>query len=270
MWKKTVEPRLPMETLILRLRSTLAQRRLAIRDTSWKRIGWRVPFSSIRFIRISGRRYLAIGPIVILQRQKKLYDSTRTSDFILSAFALFSRMHSDASERSRWEWVLQSTKQAALCCGGSTGLLPDFLTYNTMSQTWQPARAKLLESEHDGALNWNACRTPWRLAHYLATTGDPSIVPLLQHAHRSVRSSKAFNFPTIPAGVDIAAREPKALVDYTDKAFIAPVGYLCYVLGDTDGHSQCVTALNHQEPGYFGDSIDVCIAEQAGHAHEWF
>lgn len=201
---------------------------------------------------------------------KKLYDSTRTSDFILSAFALFSRMHSDASERSRWEWVLQSTKQAALCCGGSTGLLPDFLTYNTMSQTWQPARAKLLESEHDGALNWNACRTPWRLAHYLATTGDPSIVPLLQHAHRSVRSSKAFNFPTIPAGVDIAAREPKALVDYTDKAFIAPVGYLCYVLGDTDGHSQCVTALNHQEPGYFGDSIDVCIAEQAGHAHEWF
>ncbi|CBQ70257.1 related to Endoglucanase [Sporisorium reilianum SRZ2] len=196
---------------------------------------------------------------------RRLYDSTRTSDFILSAFALFSRYHSNAHERQRWEWVLQSTKSAALACAGTTGFLPDFLEFHG---TWQPARGKLLESEHDGALNWNACRTPWRLAHYLATTGDTAILPLLQHAHHSARTLPAFNFPTIPAGVDLAKHTP--LVDYSDKAFIAPVGYLCHVLSDTDGHQQCVRALESQGESYFGDTIDLLIAEQASHAHEWF
>lgn len=200
----------------------------------------------------------------------KLYDSTRTSDFILSAFALFSRYHSNPDERRRWEWVLQSTKQAALSCGGSTGFLPDFLQYNRHEQRWHPVHGKLLESEHDGALNWNACRTPWRLAHYLATTGDTSILPLLQHAHRSAREIPAFRFPSIPAGVQVGGGKVKALVEYSDKAFIAPVGYLCYVLGDGEGQRQCVRALDEEEPSYFGDSIDVLIAEQAGRAHEWF
>ncbi|KAJ9479835.1 hypothetical protein PHBOTO_003335 [Pseudozyma hubeiensis] len=199
---------------------------------------------------------------------KKLYDSTRTSDFILSAFALFSRCHCDASERGRWEWVVQSTKQVALSCGGTTGLLPDFLTFNTNTQTWHPAHGKLLESDHDGELNWNACRTPWRLSHYLATTGDTSILPLLQHAHHSVRSESCFAFPRIPAGVDLQHKKP--LVEYSDKAFIAPVGYLCYVLGDAQGHRECVGALGEEEGGYFGDTIDVLVAEQAGHANEWF
>ncbi|CDR99191.1 hypothetical protein [Sporisorium scitamineum] len=196
---------------------------------------------------------------------RKLYDSTRTSDFILSAFALFSQYHCNPHERQKWGWVLQCTKNAALSCGGSTGFLPDFLQFHN---TWEPAKGKLLESDHDGALNWNACRTPWRLAHYLATTGDASILPLLQHAHHSARTLPAFSFPNIPAGVNLS--QPKALVDYSDKAFIAPVGYLCHVLSDGDGHQRCVRALEEQEGSYFGDTIDLLIAEQASHAHEWF
>lgn len=198
---------------------------------------------------------------------RRLYDSTRTSDFILSAFALFSRYHSSEEERSRWGWVLESTKRAALSCGGSTGFLPDFLEYNPPTG-WRPAKGKLLESDHDGDLNWNACRTPWRLAHYLAVTGDTTILPLLQHAHHSARSVGEFNFPHIPAGVKL--NEVKALVDYSDKAFIAPVGYMCYVLGDGEGQQMCVRALEGQGESYFGDTIDVLIAEQAGLAHEWF
>lgn len=202
---------------------------------------------------------------------KRLYDSTRTSDFILSAFVLFSRYHSNAEERSRWQWVLESTKQVALSCGGSTGFLPDFLTFDSNARTWHAPKGKLLESEHDGSVNWNACRTPWRLSHYLATTGDTSILPLLQHAHHSARSIPAFNFPSIPAGINISSHNagPKALVDYSDKAFIAPVAYLCHVLGDAQGHQQCIQALDDQGESYFGDTIDLLIAEQASHAHEW-
>lgn len=202
---------------------------------------------------------------------RKLYDATRTSDFILSAFALFARYHSNAEERHRWQSVLDATKRTALSCGGRTGFLPDFLQYDSHSQSWHGAKGKLLESDHDGDINWNACRTPWRLAHYLAVTGDTEILPLLQHAHGSARSLPAFNFPYIPAGVKIHDRtaEPKALVDYSDRAFIAPVGYLCHVLGDADGHRQCVGALDSQGDSYFGDTIDLLIAEQASHAREW-
>lgn len=203
---------------------------------------------------------------------RRLYDATRTSDFILSAFALFSRQHSDATQRQKWQWVLQRTKQTALSCGGATGFLPDFLEHKSGDGAgqWQPAKGKLLESEHDGDLNWNACRTPWRLAHYLAVTGDTSILPLLQHAHHSARSIPAFSFPNIPAGVQLnASHGVKALVDYSDKSFIAPVGYMCHVLGDADGHRQCISALESQGESYFGDTIDLLIAEQASHAHEW-
>ncbi|SPC61290.1 related to Endoglucanase [Ustilago sp. UG-2017b] len=203
------------------------------------------------------------------EEASKLYDATRTSDFILSAFALFARQHRDPAERQRWGWVLESTKRVALSCGGTTGFLPDFLQYDAKTATWHPPKGHLLESEHDGALNWNACRTPWRLAHYLATTGDTTILPLLQHAHGSVRRIKAFNFPSIPAGIKLDGHEAKALVDYSDKAFIAPVGYLCHVLGDAEGQQSCVRALGDEEASYFGDSIDVLIAEQASHSHEW-
>lgn len=200
---------------------------------------------------------------------KKLYDATRSSDFILSAFAMFSIHHRNPAERERWGWVLESTKKVALSSGGTTGFLPDFLVFDRRSGTWHPPHGKLLESEHDGALNWNACRTPWRLAHYLATTGDTTILPLLQHAHGSVRRMEAFNFPSIPAGFKLTEGEPKKLVDYSDKAFIAPVGYLCHVLGDTEGQQKCVRALEEEEKSYFGDTIDVLIAEQASHSHEW-
>ncbi|SPO22862.1 related to Endoglucanase [Ustilago trichophora] len=200
---------------------------------------------------------------------EKLYNATRTSDFILSAFVLFSRSHSNPNERSRWGWVLECTKRVALCCGGCTGFLPDFLVYDSKSATWSAVKGKLLESEHDGAVNWNACRTPWRLSHYLATTGDTSILPLLQHAHGSARNLPAFRFPNIPAGVKVQQGQVQALVDYSDKAFIAPVGYLCHVLGDNQGQQQCVSALDNQAESYFGDTIDLLIAEQASHAHEW-
>ncbi|SPO25026.1 related to Endoglucanase [Ustilago trichophora] len=199
----------------------------------------------------------------------KLYDATRSSDFILSAFALFSQSHSNPDERSRWRWVLESTKRVAISFyGGCIGFLPDFLVYDQASARWTGSKGKLLESEQDGCLNWNACRTPWRLSHYLASTGDTSILPMLQRAHGSARNLPAFNFPYIPAGVKIDA-EVKALVDYSDKAFIAPVGYLCHVLGDREGQQMCVRALEGQEASYFGDTIDLIIAEQASHAHEW-
>lgn len=53
------------------------------------------------------------------------------------------------------------------------------------------------------------------------------------------------------------------------RAFIAPVGYLAYVLGDSNSHMAAVHALDDEEDEYFGDSIDIVIAEEAVAASHW-
>ncbi|KDN51401.1 glycoside hydrolase family 8 protein [Tilletiaria anomala UBC 951] len=194
----------------------------------------------------------------------KLYNSTRTSDFILSSFLLFHRVVADAGERSRWQWVIESTLSAALSqLHRGVLLLPDFLVFNLRTNQWEVPHGKLLESEKgDGQMSWNACRTPWRLAHYYAASGDQRIRPLLERMREAlVRASG--KWPAVPAGIDI--RTGRGLEDYSDRAFIAPAGYVCHVLGDTSSFQQAVTALNDEEPSYFGDSIDLVIAEQASH-----
>lgn len=75
------------------------------------------------------------------------------------------------------------------------------------------------------------------------------------------------NFPAVPAGLRV--RDGRALVNYSSRAFIAPAGYLAYVLGDSQRHMAAVRALDDEEPEYFGDSIDLVIAEEAMAAPQW-
>ncbi|WFD31199.1 hypothetical protein MSPP1_002233 [Malassezia sp. CBS 17886] len=194
----------------------------------------------------------------------RLYDSTRSSDFILSSFLLFHFKHPDAGARARWQQVLEATLQAAISQQNvsSSGLIADFLVYK--NGCWKPCSGKLLESKYDGDMSWNACRTPWRLAHYYAVSGDQRILPLLQTMYHTLTQR---NFPAVPAGLRV--RDGKPLVDYSSRAFIAPVGYLAYALGDSSAHMAAVRALDDEESDYFGDSIDLVIAEQAVAAPQW-
>lgn len=196
----------------------------------------------------------------------KLYDATRSSDFILSSFLLFHVKHPNPGSRQRWQQVLESTLRVAISqldLNPRTGLIADFLVYDK-KHGWHPPKGKLLESKYDCEMSWNACRTPWRLAHYYAVSGDQRILPLLQTMHRTLLQC---NFPATPAGIRL--RDAKPLVDYSGRAFIAPVGYLSYVLGDSNSHTTAVRALSDEEDEYFGDSIDLVIAEEAMAAPTW-
>jgi hypothetical protein len=162
--------------------------------------------------------------------------------------------------------VLESSLSAALSqAHHGCGLLPDFLVFNRSSSSWTPPQGKHLESEHDGQMSWNACRTPWRLAHYYAVSGDARVRPLLENMRNTLVSGAhgKWQWPAIPAGLRV--RDGKGLVSYSDKSFIAPAGYVCHVLGDFGGHQQAVKAMDDEEASYFGDSIDLLVAEQATH-----
>jgi hypothetical protein len=43
----------------------------------------------------------------------------------------------------------------------SIGLMPDFIA--TLADTPTPAKAGLVEGDHDGDYSWNAARYPWRI-----------------------------------------------------------------------------------------------------------
>lgn len=94
------------------------------------------------------------------KQNRKLYDSTRSSDFILSSFLLFYMKHPNPHSRQRWQQVLEATLKCAMdqLNVNRTGLIADFLVYDG-KHGWRPTSGKLLESKHDGDMSWNACRT---------------------------------------------------------------------------------------------------------------
>ena len=200
------------------------------------------------------------------KENRRLHDSTRSSDFILSSFLLFHMKHPNPESRQRWQQVLEATLQVAISqldVNPRTGLIADFLVHDKR-HGWHPSKGKHLESKYDGEMSWNACRTPWRLAHYYAVSGDQRILPLLQTMLKTLLNT---NFPAVPAGIRI--RDGKGLADYSSRAFIAPVGYLAYALGDGASHMTAIRALDDEEDEYFGDSIDLVIAEEAMAAPMW-
>lgn len=107
-------------------------------------------------------------------------------------------------------------------------------------------------------------QSAWRLAHYYAVSGDQRILPLLETMKGTLMGCQ---FPAIPAGLRI--KNGKPLVNYSSRAFIAPVGYLAYALGDSASHISAIRALDDEEAEYFGDSIDLVIAEEAMAAPFW-
>jgi endo-1,4-beta-D-glucanase Y len=106
--------------------------------------------------------------------------STRPSDFMLQHMKEYGKATGDA----RWDKVLSTTygiiKDVHGNYSAKTGLLPDFLykdaadgKYKPVNEfKWNTESGHFLESEFDGAYNYNSCRTPWRITTDYLLTGD--------------------------------------------------------------------------------------------------
>ncbi len=108
--------------------------------------------------------------------------ASRPSDFMLQHLKEFHKATGD----ERWQKVIDTTYRIINNVheqySPDTGLLPDFVyrdpadgKYKPVTEfEWPTESGHFLESEFDGAYNYNSCRTPWRIASDFLLTGDTS------------------------------------------------------------------------------------------------
>ncbi len=124
--------------------------------------------------------HLQLGDWVpISDSEPSFKPASRPSDFMLQHLKEFYKATGD----ERWLNVIETTygiiHDVHTSYSPQTGLLPDFVyrdldgTYKPVSEfEWTSESGHFLESEFDGAYNYNSCRTPWRIASDFLLTGD--------------------------------------------------------------------------------------------------
>jgi endo-1,4-beta-D-glucanase Y len=184
----------------------------------------------------------------------KFYKSTRSSDFIMDHFRSFAAASGDAA----WTHLTDSTytligKVRDQYSPGK-GLLPDFLTAPLGSP--KPAPSKFLESSHDGAYDYNACRDPWRIGTDYLVSGDPRAKTEALALTTWIQGATGGDPTKIRAGYKLDGT-PNGNSDYLTMAFAAPFGVAAMADGS---HKKWLNALwktiaSAPSEGYYEDTI---------------
>ncbi|KAI9594829.1 Six-hairpin glycosidase-like protein [Syncephalis fuscata] len=185
---------------------------------------------------------------------------TRPSDYVLGHLTMFSRKHTDRSDA--WNRVINATRSimnSQYKLNPNTGLVADFLKWDSGRNMYMPANGFVQESSHDGDFNWNACRVPWRLAQYYFYTRDSSVLPHLQALVRffEARCSNGY----VLAGYQLNGQ---GYVNYTNLAFLAPAAY-CLKIMNSPLANTVFGQMDQAYPSatYYGETISLITLLQA-------
>lgn len=189
---------------------------------------------------------------------------TRSSDFMLGHLRTFASV--DSAHSTQWLNILNKTASIVtrqFSSGGSanTGLMPDFFKKNS-SGVYVPVSGTYLESRHDGDYDWNACRTPWRLAMDYLLTGSSTLSSSLTKFNTWIIGKTGGNPSKVMAGYYVKnGTNGNAYVTYNELAFTAPMAVSAMM---SSGNQNWLNALwkymvgSKLENGdYFGNSLKL-------------
>jgi hypothetical protein len=163
------------------------------------------------------------------EHDSKDYFDMRSSDFMPAHFRTFRAISGDAG----WEKAIDNNyklfEYLQDTYSPEAGLLPDFI--NKVGGQAQPARPHYLESRYDGSYNYNACRTPWRIATDFIVNGDPRAADIVGKINRWIRSTTKGNPDNISAGYSLGGEDLKNRY-YEALCFIAPFSVAAMVSKD--------------------------------------
>jgi endo-1,4-beta-D-glucanase Y len=181
---------------------------------------------------------------------------TRTSDFMLQQFKAFRMATGDP----RWDKVIDRTYdiigEIYHNNSSETGLLPDFLVLREGKAL--PPEGTVLESDYDGAMGYNACRTSWRIASDFIINGDPRAAEQLNRLNQWIMEATGKKPDGIRAGyyLDGTVLPDR---DYEDLSFSSP--FLVSAMVNKDNQQWLNDLWDYnlipktEEDYYFGNSI---------------
>jgi len=145
-----------------------------------------------------------------------------------------------------------------------TGLLPDFICHVDKSPV--PAKPKYLESKHDGAYSYNACRVPFRVALDFLVSGEPRSREVLTRMNRWVAQKTGGDPAKITAGYTLSG---KGIDKESQMCFVAPLAVSAMVSPDNqawlDALSAFVVHSSKDDAGYYDGTIKLlCLVALSG------
>jgi endo-1,4-beta-D-glucanase Y len=192
------------------------------------------------------------------------YADTRSSDLMPGHFRAFAR----ATGRPEWNTIVEKSykimESVQAAHSPETGLLPDFICH--INTTPVPARAKYLESKHDGSYSYNACRLPFRVALDFLITGEPRSRAVLGKINRWARQKTGEDPTKIGAGYTLSGKE----IDHDSQmCFVAPLAVAAMVDPENqawlNGLDSYVINSARDATGYYDSTIKLlCLIALSG------
>jgi endo-1,4-beta-D-glucanase Y len=185
---------------------------------------------------------------------KKRYNSTRTSDFILAQFRSFASASSDPRWLHLVESIYSIIGKIQKNESRATGLLPDFVV-KPMSDP-KASGKNFLESVNDGDYYYNACRVPMRLGIDYLISGDMRMHDALEKMNSWIKKISQNDPHNIMAGYTLNGT-PVDGSDYQTMAFIAPFAVSAMAdAGNQEWLNRLWTMLvTAQKEEYYEDTI---------------
>ena len=197
----------------------------------------------------------------------KYGQATRSSDFMPSHFKIFAAF--DPAYASKWNHVFDKTRSIVnyqYLSGGSksTGLMPDFFRKNA-SGHYVPVSGNFLEDEHDGDYDYNACRTPWRLAMDYLIGGRDTLKYQLTVLNSWIKAKTSGAPLKVKAGYYVRnGPNGSAYVDYNDLCFECPFAVSAMISSGNQAWLNALwSSMISKHPiaaeGYYGNTLKMLV-----------
>lgn len=193
----------------------------------------------------------------------EFYD-TRSSDLMPSHFRAFAK----GTGVREWNAVTEKTFAVIEAMQSThspeTGLLPDFICHLDKKPT--PAKAKYLESKHDGAYYYNACRVPFRVGVDFLIGGEPRSQIAVRKINRWMREKTGGDPAKIAAGYTLSGKE----IDHESQmCFVAPLAVSAMVDAENQEWLNALTSYvihsSKEDTGYYDSTIKLlCLIVLSG------
>ncbi|MCS5721112.1 glycosyl hydrolase family 8 [Herbiconiux sp. CPCC 203407] len=231
---------------------------LLLADTQWGSAGT-IDYAGEALRIIAALKRSAINPQTFLPElgdwvsaESGYLYGTRTSDLMVDHFTAFENATGDVfwGQVARASSALVAELQETASPG--TGLLPDFAV-NTDTVP-APAPPGYLESPYDGDHNWNAVRTPWRLASSALLVGDAASRAATGRVSSWIIEATGGRPDRVRAGYEL---DGTPLQTYGDLAFTAQFGAGAMPDARRQGWVDAVWTAIRTAPaaGYYSDSL---------------